>query len=130
LLKEHEAAHDNLAMVFISELHLDHAKSLASFRAMLQGYADAAFIPFAFVLCGSFSAEPHKPAALARYQGEPGALLWDERSSRLSLQMHSRRSASCCSPFLTFWRRLTSSSCLRQPTHSARRCCHDNRCPT
>ncbi|PWO00924.1 hypothetical protein FA09DRAFT_119397 [Tilletiopsis washingtonensis] len=74
LLKEHEAAHDNLAMVFISELHLDHAKSLASFRAMLQGYADAAFIPFAFVLCGSFSAEPHKPAALARYQDAFAAL--------------------------------------------------------
>ena len=56
ILRSHEQAHSSLSFVFLSELHLDDPKSLHNFRAMLQGYVDADFIPFAFVLCGSFIA--------------------------------------------------------------------------
>ncbi|PWN52289.1 DNA polymerase epsilon, subunit B [Violaceomyces palustris] len=54
----HEKAHDELCMVVISDLHLDHAKTMSNFRAILQGYVDAEFIPFAFILCGDFSSSP------------------------------------------------------------------------
>jgi DNA polymerase epsilon subunit 2 len=50
----HEQSHSSLSFVFLSELHLNDLKAMANFRAMLQGYVDANFIPFAFVLCGSF----------------------------------------------------------------------------
>ena len=53
-LRAQEQSHSSLSFVFLSELHLDDAKALSNFRAMLQGYVDAHFIPFAFVLCGSF----------------------------------------------------------------------------
>jgi DNA polymerase epsilon subunit 2 len=53
-LRIHEQSHASLSFVFLSELHLDDAKALLNFQAMLQGYVDANFIPFAFVLCGSF----------------------------------------------------------------------------
>jgi DNA polymerase epsilon subunit 2 len=53
-LRIHEQSHSSLSFVFLSELHLDDTKALSNFRAMLQGYMDANFIPFAFVLCGSF----------------------------------------------------------------------------
>lgn len=53
-LRVHEQRHSELSFVFISELHLDDPKTLRNFGAMLQGYIDADFIPFAFVLCGTF----------------------------------------------------------------------------
>lgn len=53
-LRLHEQSHPSLSFVFLSELHLDDTRALSNFRAMLQGYVDADFIPFAFVLCGSF----------------------------------------------------------------------------
>lgn len=53
-LRIHEESHSSLSFVFLSELHLDDTKAMISFKAMLQGYVDADFIPFAFVLCGSF----------------------------------------------------------------------------
>ncbi|UZJ52846.1 hypothetical protein CBS101457_002166 [Exobasidium rhododendri] len=53
-LRIHEQSHSSLSFVFLSELHLDNTKALLNFRAMLQGYVDANFIPYAFVLCGSF----------------------------------------------------------------------------
>lgn len=53
-LQTHEQSHSSLSFVFLSELHLDDIKAMSNFRAMLQGYLDANFIPFAFVLCGSF----------------------------------------------------------------------------
>lgn len=57
-------------MVVISDLHLDHARTLSNFRAMLQGYVDAEFVPFAFVLCGNFcSTSWHGSDAVRHYQG-------------------------------------------------------------
>lgn len=53
-LRIHEQRHSSLSFVFISELHLDDARTLRNFGTMLQGYVDADFIPYAFVLCGSF----------------------------------------------------------------------------
>ncbi|MCO5559245.1 hypothetical protein L7F22_012840 [Adiantum nelumboides] len=69
-MKIHEESHSDLAFVFISDLHLDHPKTLSSFRSMLQGYLDADFIPFAFVLCGSFleNSKTGKGDVISRYQ--------------------------------------------------------------
>lgn len=53
-LQIHEQNHADFSFVFISELHLDDEKTLRNFGAMMQGYLDANFIPFCFVLCGSF----------------------------------------------------------------------------
>lgn len=71
-MKVHEQSHSDLAFVFISDLHLDQPKTLSSFRSMLQGYLDADFIPFAFVLCGSFleNSKTGKGDLISRYQGE------------------------------------------------------------
>lgn len=53
-LRVHEQSHSSLSFVFISELHLDDEKTMRNFGSMLHGYVDADFIPFCFVLCGSF----------------------------------------------------------------------------
>jgi DNA polymerase epsilon subunit 2 len=63
----HEQNHSSLSFVFISELHLDDEKTLRSFGAMLQGYVDADFIPFCFVLCGSFLSTQRTAAADAAF---------------------------------------------------------------
>ncbi|KAN0061752.1 DNA-directed DNA polymerase epsilon, subunit B [Thecaphora frezii] len=68
-MRVHERMHDDLCFVVVSDLHLDHAKTMANFRLMLQGYVDAEFLPFAFVLCGNFSSSPWTGGdVLKRYQ--------------------------------------------------------------
>lgn len=70
-LKFHEKSHPDLCMVVISDLHLDHPKTMANFKRMLQGYVEADFLPFAFILCGNFSSSPFVgPNPIKRYQGE------------------------------------------------------------
>lgn len=72
--KVHEEQHDDLCFVVISDLHLDHAKTMSSFRAMLQGYTDADFVPYAFILCGNFSSTPWTGADMVtKYQGKKRA---------------------------------------------------------
>ncbi|EPQ28615.1 uncharacterized protein PFL1_03918 [Pseudozyma flocculosa PF-1] len=74
-LRAHEQMHDDLCIVVISDLHLDHPKTMANFKLMLQGYVDADFIPFAFVLCGNFSSSPWTGGdMLKRYQTAFGNL--------------------------------------------------------
>jgi DNA polymerase epsilon subunit 2 len=66
----HEQQHDDLCFVVVSDLHLDHAKTMQGFRAMLQGYTDAGFLPFAFILCGNFCSAPAQGAdMIEQYQG-------------------------------------------------------------
>lgn len=68
-LRVHEQIHDELCISVLSDVHLDHPKTLSNLRAMFQGYVDADFIPFAFVLCGNFSSTPWTGAdMLKRYQ--------------------------------------------------------------
>ncbi|KDN43322.1 hypothetical protein K437DRAFT_225693 [Tilletiaria anomala UBC 951] len=57
VLKSYEQMHHEVCMVVISDLHLDHPKTLANFQTMLQGYVDAKFVPFVFVLCGNFCSD-------------------------------------------------------------------------
>jgi DNA polymerase epsilon subunit 2 len=56
-----EQSHPN-SIVVISDLYLDLAKVLASFKQILTGYEDAAEgptdLPCAFVLCGNFCSRP------------------------------------------------------------------------
>ncbi|PWZ02294.1 DNA polymerase epsilon, subunit B [Testicularia cyperi] len=67
--KLHEEQHDDLCFVIISDLHLDHPKTLTNLRAMLQGYTDADFLPYAFILCGNFSSTPWTGAdMITKYQ--------------------------------------------------------------
>lgn len=75
-LRVHEESHSSLSFVFLSEMHLDDTKALHNFRAMLQGYVDANFIPFAFVLCGSFisSSKVTSTNLVQQYQQGFGAL--------------------------------------------------------
>lgn len=57
-LRAQELQRPDACIAVFSDVHLDHAASLASLRAILQGYEDADFIPLALVLCGNFSAAP------------------------------------------------------------------------
>lgn len=69
--KYHEQVQANLCMVVISDLHLDHPKTMANFRKMLQGYVEVDFLPFVFILCGNFSSSPFVGGdPIKRYQGE------------------------------------------------------------
>ncbi|WFD32012.1 DNA-directed DNA polymerase [Malassezia sp. CBS 17886] len=56
-LRAQETQHADLCIAVFSDVHLDHAKPRANLRAILQGYDDADFIPFALVLCGNFCAD-------------------------------------------------------------------------
>lgn len=69
-LRIHEQNHASLSFVFISELHLDDEKTLRNFGAMLQGYVDADFLPFCFVLCGSFVSNQRSATASTASAGK------------------------------------------------------------
>ena len=69
-LRIHEQNHDSLSFIFISELHLDDEKTLQNFGAMLQGYIDADFLPFCFVLCGSFISNQRSATASTASAGK------------------------------------------------------------
>lgn len=69
-LRIHEQNHASLSFVFISELHLDDEKTLQNFGAMLQGYVDADFLPFCFVLCGSFVSNQRSATASTASAGK------------------------------------------------------------
>ncbi|CEH15208.1 dna polymerase epsilon subunit b [Ceraceosorus bombacis] len=90
LLKVHEQRNDDVCMIFISEFHLDHHKTMASFRAMLQGFVDAQFIPFAFVLCGNFLSAPHQGGDTVRLYQDAFAQLGDLLLSYPSILTRSR----------------------------------------
>lgn len=60
-LKEEEkyrpivAAHADINFVVLSDVWLDHPKTLPSLKRLFDGYSQADVRPFAFVLCGNFS---------------------------------------------------------------------------
>ncbi|KAL7417965.1 putative epsilon DNA polymerase [Mrakia frigida] len=63
-------AHEQVSFVFISDLWLDHPKTLVNLRRMLEVYADAVIPPLAFIFCGDFSSVPCTvggAAGLAKY---------------------------------------------------------------
>lgn len=98
-LKFHEKSHPDLCMVVISDLHLDHPKTMANFKRMLQGYVEADFLPFAFILCGNFSSSPFVgPNPIKRYQGEQMKLFDCFEDHRLS-SFIPFQSSSLFSPF-------------------------------
>ncbi|KAI3479907.1 hypothetical protein L1887_58056 [Cichorium endivia] len=71
----HEANHSDLCFAIFSDVHLDHAKTLVALAAVLQGYVDAEFIPFALVLCGNFASHQVSSDDLVeRYQAGFAAL--------------------------------------------------------
>ena len=66
-------AHNAVTFIFISDLWLDHPKTLVNLRRMLEVYADAVVPPLAFILCGNFSSVPCTvggAAGLAKYTGQ------------------------------------------------------------
>lgn len=69
-LRTLEEQHSDQCIAVFSDVHLDIDRSLANLRAILQGYEDADFIPFAIVLCGNFCSTPASADGeqLARYQ--------------------------------------------------------------
>ncbi|MCO5589717.1 hypothetical protein L7F22_043685 [Adiantum nelumboides] len=69
-LRIHEQNHASLSFIFISELHLDDEKTMRNFGAMLQGYIDADFLPFCFVLCGSFVSNQRSATASTASAGK------------------------------------------------------------
>lgn len=69
--------HPDLSFIVLSDLHLDLPTTLQSLRAVLQGYLDADFMPFLFVLCGDFLSEEGRRRAdggLERYSDAFSAL--------------------------------------------------------
>lgn len=98
----HEEQHDDLCFVFISDLHLDHPKTMSSFRAMMQGYTDADFVPYAFVLCGNFSSTPWTGAEMVtKYQSKSNRARRRDRvvTHATSVQLPFRHLPICCRPF-------------------------------
>ena len=66
-------AHNAVTFIFISDLWLDHPKTLVNLRRMLEVYADSVVPPLAFILCGNFSSVPCTvggAAGLAKYTGQ------------------------------------------------------------
>ncbi len=73
-LKPITTAHEDVSFVTLSDLWLDHPRTLPSLKIMFEGYANADVRPFAFVFCGNFSVKGYEGfASLERYTGE---LLW------------------------------------------------------
>ncbi|KAG7528621.1 hypothetical protein FFLO_06044 [Filobasidium floriforme] len=48
-------AHEDLSIVVLSDVWLDHPKTIPALKRMFEGYGQAEFRPYAFVLCGNFS---------------------------------------------------------------------------
>ena len=47
--------HEDLSFVVLSDVWLDHPKTIPALKRMFEGYGEAEFRPYAFVLCGNFS---------------------------------------------------------------------------
>lgn len=48
-------AHEDVSFVIISDLWLDHPKTLPALRRVFEGYSMTDFRPYAFIFCGNFS---------------------------------------------------------------------------
>jgi DNA polymerase epsilon subunit 2 len=48
-------AHEDLSFVVLSDVWLDHPKTIPALKRMFEGYGQAEFRPYAFILCGNFS---------------------------------------------------------------------------
>ncbi len=66
------AAHADVNFVVLSDVWLDHPKTLPSLQRLFDGYAQAEVRPFAFVLCGNFSSVGWEgQGGIERYKGAP-----------------------------------------------------------
>jgi DNA polymerase epsilon subunit 2 len=48
-------ANEDISFVILSDLWLDHPKTLPNLRKVFAGYSQAEFRPYAFIFCGDFS---------------------------------------------------------------------------
>lgn len=127
-------AHEDVGFVVMSDLWLDHPKTLPALRRVFEGYSAAEFRPYAFVFCGNFSVRGWEGASsIASYTGEfrtacaaeRWLMAWflqpASRSSRTSshLSRHSHPIASFCSfrvPQIRGHRQFCRDQLFRRPS--------------
>lgn len=49
--------HQGISLVVLSDLWLDHPRTLPALKRIFEGYSEAEFRPYAFVFCGNFSSK-------------------------------------------------------------------------